>query len=124
METIGMLIWKEMKSQGISRSELSEMLKTYGIKIGNLAQQETIAAIALLQISVVLNRNFFEYYKPEDLAKIVDTDPQRTLRNKIEILHEVIEEKTKLLRAQKQYIKTQERVIEALEKQLSDSNNS
>lgn len=123
MENIGMLIWKEMKSQGISRADFSEMLKSQGIKIGNLAAQETISAAALLQVSIILNKNFFEYYEPKDLVKMIDMDPQKALRNKIDVLNSVLDEKTRLLHTQQQYIKGQERLIEALEKQLLNSKN-
>jgi hypothetical protein len=120
MVHIGRIIWKEMKSKEIPRAQFLELLKEQDIQIKELFQKETIPITALIKISAILKKNLFEYYNHEDLSKLADPDFYSPFKNKVEKLHELVNKKSSLLKAQKIYIHRLESLISTLEQDQSE----
>lgn len=109
---IGMLIWKEMKSQGVSQAEFADILREKNIFIRNIFKMNIIDVYALVQISALLKINFFQYYEAEELNTLLQADENDS--NKISSLKNIIREQNKLLLTHKKMIKQQDSLIEQL----------
>ncbi|MGY4385000.1 hypothetical protein ACVWYN_002036 [Pedobacter sp. UYP24] len=113
---IGMLIWKEAKSQGISQAQFTKLLKERGVAYADFFQNETIDLDILVHVSDVLNKNFFTYYEPAEMPAALSNTKVDLIKFKLSALKEVLEKKDKLIRSQEKYIRTQESLIKTLEK--------
>jgi len=105
-----MLIWKEMKSQGLTQTKLQAILREKIFFIRDLFKMDTIDPHMLIEISALLNTNFFQSFEPEDLKLFLKDDMV-----KISDLKTLIQDQGKLLRTCKKMIKEQEEMIKILQ---------
>lgn len=115
---IGMLIWKEMKSQDISQAKLMETLREKNVYIRDLFKIESIDVYALVQISSILKTNFFKNYEAEELAALLKFEERE--REEITALKVLTKEQDKLLLTHKRMIKQQEDLIRLLKDRWPD----
>lgn len=115
---IGMVIWKEMKSQGYSQSRFIELLREKNVYIRDLFKMESIDVYALIQISGILKKNFFQSYKPEELTELLKYKEREN--EEIASLKMLNKEQDKLLLLHKKTIKQQEALIKLLKNRWLD----
>lgn len=115
---IGMLIWKEMKNQGYSQSNFLEILRNRNVFLRELFKMDTIDTYSLIQVSILLKVNFFQFYEAEELDVLLKTD--QTEISKISFLKLMIREQEKLLVTHKKMIRQQEHLIAHLKENYTD----
>ena len=115
---IGMLIWKEMKNQGLSKTKFVELLREQNVIIKDIFGISKIDAYALIQISIVLKVNFFTFYEYEELTGLLKTD--ENLVNKTTSFKAIINEQDKLLHSYKKLISQQDSLIAQLKSEFFD----
>jgi len=114
---IGMLIWKEMKSQGFSHAGFVKILRDKNVSLKNFFNMETIDVHSLIQISAVLKTNFFQFYEAEELVTLLRGDKNT---HTISSLNEMIATQDKLLLTLKKMIRQQDQLIAQLKEHHSD----
>lgn len=109
---IGMLIWREMKEQGYSQAKFIAILREKNVYIKDLFKIESIDVYALIQISAVLNKNFFVYYEPEELLGLLKAD--KVEEGKVSALKALNKAQDTLLLTHQKMIKQQDNLIRIL----------
>lgn len=94
---LGNLIWKEMKTQGVTQSALLKALDMPGLRLAEVLKNEQIDMYLLISISGVLKKNFFQYLEAGELDKVLITDSIKVLKGKIADLIDTSGEKDVLL---------------------------
>jgi len=112
---IGLVIWKEMKAKSFSRDQLAEAAGISKHRVGTILKSASIDTAILTRISIALETNFFEYYrKDEDLAKF-EVDLAAQNNEGLGELRNLVKEKNRLLELCNETIKSQKKIIAALE---------
>lgn len=114
---IGLMIWKEMKSKGVSASALALAMDMSKAKVQEILNQDNIDVILLAKISGALEYNFFSYYESSDVFSKINTQNKQKTTEEIKRLKEILHEKNKMMELKDQFIKSQASVITLLEKQ-------
>lgn len=112
---MGMLIWKEMNSQGMAQSELVKLLKARNIPFYNLFKDEIIDVDVLIQVSAILNKNFIAYYEPDQMPDALKIKKIDSLKEKLDEHKLIIQKQERLIASQQKYMKSQEELIKALQ---------
>lgn len=94
---LGNLIWKEMKTQGISQAALIQALNMSGLRLSEALRHEQMDVYVLVIICKVLKKNFFQYLEPAELDKVLITDKTNMLKGRIADLIDSNTEKAILL---------------------------
>ncbi|WP_316832095.1 helix-turn-helix transcriptional regulator [Pedobacter aquatilis] len=112
---IGLLIWKEMKRQGISQTELAEKLGIKKGKMSNIINSTDLRTDQLYDISKILNHDFFAYYHPVNGKIKSATGESNASIEKIALLNSLLQEKTVMLGLSDKTIQSQKEIIKNLE---------
>lgn len=113
---IGLMIWKEMKRQDLSSAFLATELKISKVKAQDILNSASIDTELLMNISEILNYNFFHYYEDSKAFSKIETQSKQKSAQEIERLRHLIAEKNKMIDLKDQFIKTQTNLIGLLEK--------
>lgn len=116
---IGNLIWKEMKTQGYTQLQLTEKLDVPGLKLSQVFKSEKIDVYLLVQISMVLKRNFFQYLDPEELDIALNVETIKQLKGKIVDLTELNQQQEVILHNLNSQISRFQKFLQQLDEKKS-----
>ncbi|SES05369.1 hypothetical protein SAMN04488023_12829 [Pedobacter rhizosphaerae] len=105
------MIWKEMKSKEITKGELSSRLNISRFTLDQILKLNTIETNLLMQISLALGTNLFEYYYHDIELKKLRTDARESIEDEVALLKTILEEKNRLLDLKDEMIKSQAKMI-------------
>jgi predicted transcriptional regulator len=108
-----------MKSREITKGELSSRLNISRFTLDQILKLNTIDTALLVQISIALGTNLFEYYYHNAELKRLSSHTLESFENEVEHLKAILEEKTRMLDLKDEMIKSQAKMIISLEKLLN-----
>lgn len=113
---IGLMIWKEMKTKGISVSVLAEKMGISKNKTQEIINSSSLDVSLLAEICEVLGYNFFSYYEK---GKTFSDYSQQELKKSVEEikrLKDLLTEKSKALELKDKMIQNLSHTVSLLEK--------
>ncbi|MET1057142.1 MAG: hypothetical protein ABWY16_17655 [Pedobacter sp.] len=117
-ERIGMLIWKEMNKQGLSHGNFVKAMRHKNVYLKDFFKMETIDVNSLIQISVFLKTNFFQFFEPDDLITVLKSPEMDA--GKTTSIQDIVKTQHKLLLAHKKIIMQQDNLIVQLTNHYSE----
>jgi hypothetical protein len=113
---IGLLIWKEMKKNGITRDMLAQELSISKGRIGTIINSSGIDTQLLMQISIILKKDFFAYYSFDKEISAFHDHIEVSELTENEVLKSLIQEKAVLLELAEKTMDSQRKIIKILER--------
>ena len=114
---IGLMIWKEMKRKNISVAELSASLQISKIKVQEMLNTPTIDIPTLVNVSEILEYNFFHYYENSETFSKIQSVEKKNLVSENQRLKALLLEKNRAAELLEKLIKSQASTISLLERQ-------
>jgi transcriptional regulator with XRE-family HTH domain len=110
------MIWKEMKQKDISVSDMATALGISRTKAQEILNNASIDVLSLVQISEILDFNFFSYYESGKVFSRIEIQEKHRLSEEVDRLKALLNEKNKALELQERLNKIQFNTISLLEK--------
>lgn len=113
---IGLMIWKEMKTKGISVSVLAEKMAISKNKAQEIINSSTLDVSLLSKVCEVLGYNFFSYYEKGKVFSGHDQQELQKSAEEIKRLKDILAEKSKALELKDKMIQNLSHTVSLLEK--------
>ncbi|WP_025144724.1 hypothetical protein [Pedobacter jeongneungensis] len=113
---IGLMIWKEMKQQGVTVSSLADNLAISKTKTQEIINSASLDISLLVSISEILNYNFLAYYENGQLFSNLSHEEKRKSQEEIKRLKMLISEKNKAIELKEKMIQNLSHTVSILEK--------
>lgn len=113
---IGLMIWKEMKTKGISVSVLAEKMAISKNKAQEIINSSSLDVSLLAEICETLGYDFFSYYQRGKIFSDYGQQELQKSAEEIKRLKDLLTEKNKAMELKKKMIQNLSHTVSLLEK--------
>lgn len=113
---IGLMIWREMKQQGMTVTALADRLKISKTKAQEITNSASLDISLLVTISEVMEHNFLAYYETGKVFLNLSKEEKRKSQEEISRLKMLLAEKNKAIGLKEKLIQNLSHTVSLLEK--------
>lgn len=114
---IGLMIWKEMKQQGMTVASLATQLEISKLKAQDIINSSSLDINLLVRISEALKFNFLAYYETGKVFSNISQKEKKKSAEEINMLKILLLEKNKTIELKEKIIQNLSNTVSLLEKQ-------